>query len=67
MNERIWGNGGMIVTGENWSSGRKTFPSVTLFNTKHTWTDVWLNPSLRYEKPANERLKTTIILNYFKD
>jgi hypothetical protein len=28
MNEWVWSNGGMILTGENWSSGRKTLYSV---------------------------------------
>jgi len=28
MNEWVWSNGGMILTGENWSAGRKTLYSV---------------------------------------
>jgi hypothetical protein len=28
MDEWIWSNGGMILTGENWSTGRKTLYSV---------------------------------------
>ena len=28
MDEWVWSNGGMILTGENWSSGRKTLYSV---------------------------------------
>ena len=28
MNEWVWSNGGMILTGENWSPGRKTLYSV---------------------------------------
>ena len=28
MDERVWGNGGMVLTGENWSTGRKTLYSV---------------------------------------
>ena len=28
MDEWVWGNGGMILTGENWSTGRKTLYSV---------------------------------------
>jgi len=28
MNEWVWSNGGMIMTGENWSTGRKTLYSV---------------------------------------
>ena len=44
----------------------KKIPIAIWSNRYHTWNDLWLNPSLRYEKPANERLKTKIILNYFK-
>ena len=28
MNEWVWSNGGMILTGENWSAGRETLYSV---------------------------------------
>ena len=28
MNEWVWSNGGMVLTGENWSAGRKTLYSV---------------------------------------
>ena len=28
MDEWVWSNGGMILTGENWSSGRETLYSV---------------------------------------
>ena len=28
MAEWVWSNGGMILTGENWSTGRKTLYSV---------------------------------------
>ena len=28
MNEWVWSNGGMILTGENWSTGRKTLYTV---------------------------------------
>ena len=28
MDEWVWSNGGMILTGENWSAGRKTLYSV---------------------------------------
>ena len=28
MYERVWSNGGMIMTGENWSAGRKELYSV---------------------------------------
>ena len=67
MNEWVWKNGGMILRGENRSTGRKTSSSATSSNANLKCSDLWLNPSLRYEKPANERLKTKIILNYFND
>jgi len=28
VNEWVWSNGGMIVTGENWSTGREKLYSV---------------------------------------
>jgi hypothetical protein len=28
MNKWVWSNGGMMLTGENWSTGRGTFYSV---------------------------------------
>ena len=28
MNGWVWGNGGMILTGENWNAGRKTLYRV---------------------------------------
>ena len=28
MNEWVWSNGGMVLTGENWSTGRETLYSV---------------------------------------
>ena len=28
MDEWVWSNGGMILTGENWSAGRKTLYSL---------------------------------------
>jgi hypothetical protein len=44
------------LTGENRSTQRKTCPSVTLFNTNPTWTDPGLNPGLRGERSATDRL-----------
>jgi len=57
MNEWVWGNGGMIVTGENWSIRRKACPISTLSNRKLKWTDLGLNPFLRCERSASDRLK----------
>ena len=36
MNEWVWSNGGMILTGENWSTGRKT-----LYSVGGRWMDVY--------------------------
>ena len=37
MDEWVWSNGGMILTGENWSTGRKTLYSVAaIFNKKYS-------------------------------
>ena len=46
MDEWLWSNGGMILTGENWSTGRKTSPSATLSTTHLKWTDLVSNPRL---------------------
>jgi hypothetical protein len=45
-------NGGMILTGENRRSRRKTCPSATLSTTNPTWLDPRANPGLRGERPA---------------
>ena len=34
----VWSNGGMILTGENWSTGRKT-----LYSVGGRWMDEWSN------------------------
>ena len=36
MNGWVWSNGGMILTGENWSAGRKT-----LYSVGGRWMDVY--------------------------
>ena len=87
MNEWVWNNGGMILTGENWSTGRKTLYSVggrwmneygamvewywlgktevlgetptkiaTVYTLSSTWPSMGLNPGLRGERPATNRL-----------
>jgi hypothetical protein len=45
-------DGGMILTGENRRTRRKTCPSATLSTTKPTWIDPGTNPSLSGERPA---------------
>jgi hypothetical protein len=37
-------------------SQEKTCPSTTLFSTNATWTDPGMNPGLRGERPATNRL-----------
>ena len=38
MNEWVWSNGGMILTGENWSTGGKT-----LYSVGGRWMNEWSN------------------------
>jgi hypothetical protein len=46
-------HGGIILTGENRRTRRKTGPTTTLPTTKPTWTDTAPNPGLRGERPAH--------------
>jgi hypothetical protein len=46
----------MKLTGENQSTRGKTCPSATLSTINPTWTDPGLNPGLRGERPASNRL-----------
>jgi hypothetical protein len=50
------GDGGMILTGENRRTPRKTCPSATLSTTNLTWIDLGANPCLRGEMPATNDL-----------
>jgi hypothetical protein len=45
-------DGGMILTGENRRTRRKTCPSATLSIADPTWIDPGANPGLRGERPA---------------
>jgi hypothetical protein len=49
-------HGGMILTGENRRTGRKTCPSATLSTTNPTWIDPGENTGLRCERPATNDL-----------
>jgi hypothetical protein len=53
VNEWVWSIGGMILTGENWITGRKTCPSATPSTKYTTWTDPVSNPGLRVEVTPN--------------
>jgi hypothetical protein len=46
----------MKLTGENRGTRGKTCPSAILSTTNPSWTDPGLNPGLRGEKPATNRL-----------
>jgi hypothetical protein len=59
-------DGGMILTGENRRTLKKTIPSATLSTTNPTW----INPGLRGERRATNRLSHGMALyigltNYF--
>jgi hypothetical protein len=49
-------DGGMILTGENRRTQRKTCPIATLSTTNPTWIDPGANPGLRGERPATNDL-----------
>jgi hypothetical protein len=49
-------DGGMILTGENRRTRRKTCPSATLSTNDPTWIDPGANPGLRGERPATNHL-----------
>jgi hypothetical protein len=46
----------MKLTGENQSTRGKSCPSATLCTTNPTWTDPGLNPGLRGDRSATNRL-----------
>jgi hypothetical protein len=46
----------MVLTGENRSTRRKTYPSAPLSTKNPKWTDPGSNPGLRGESPATNRL-----------
>jgi hypothetical protein len=49
-------DGGMILTGENRRTRKKTCPSATLSTTNPIWTDPCAKPGLRVDKPATNCL-----------
>jgi len=52
----VWSVGGMILTGEDRSTGRKAYPSSNLFTTNPTLTCLESNPGHFGERPATDRL-----------
>jgi hypothetical protein len=57
--------GGMILTGQNRITWRKTCPSATLSITNLTWTDTGANPGLRCQRSATGCIATNDFLLYF--
>jgi hypothetical protein len=55
-------DGGMILTGENRRTRRKTCPSATL-SINPTWIDLGANLGLRGERPATNDLSHATALN----
>jgi hypothetical protein len=53
---RVWSPGGMILTGGNRRTWRKTCPSATLFTINPTWTDPGTNLGLRSQRLATNCL-----------
>jgi len=56
MAERVWSIGGMTLTGENQSAGRKSCSGATSTTTVPTRTGLGLNPSLHIVTPATNLL-----------
>jgi len=52
----LWSTGGMILTGENRSTRKKTCLRATLSTTNLTWTELESKPGLRSGRPATNRL-----------
>ena len=48
MNEWVWSVGGMILTGENRSAGRKPCSNASLSTTNPTWTVLGSSPGLSF-------------------
>jgi hypothetical protein len=47
INEWLWSKGGIILTGENWSTGRKSHSNVTLSITNVMWSKMGLRSDKR--------------------
>jgi hypothetical protein len=60
-------DGGMILTGENRTTRRKTCPSATLSTTNPTWTDLGAKPGIRGERPAANDLSQIILSGLYNE
>jgi hypothetical protein len=58
-------DGGIIMTGENRRTQRKTCRSAILSTTNPTWTEPGANPGIRGERPATNRLSHGTAHGYF--
>jgi hypothetical protein len=52
IHERIWGNTGMILIGENCRAQRKPFSVSLKSTTDPAWANLGVNPGLHSEKPV---------------
>jgi len=59
----VWGVGGMLFTGEGWSTRNETSPSVTSFATNLIWTGMGWNPGLHGERPATNSMSHGAAIN----
>ena len=56
IDEWVWSNGGMTLTGGKPTVAKETSPCATLHIIHSTCTDTWSNPGLLVERPATNRL-----------
>jgi hypothetical protein len=56
MNEWVWSNGGMILTGKTGVLEEKHGPSTTLYTTNPNWTYLAPNPGLCSQRTGTNRL-----------
>ena len=61
----MWSISGMIMTGENRITRRRTCPSASMSTTNLTRSDVQSTPGLRGEKPAANRLSQSLCSHLF--
>jgi hypothetical protein len=63
VEDRVWSFGGMLMTGKTEVLGEKPAPTVTLSNTKLTWTHPRSKSSLRSMKL--DVLVDILLLSYY--
>jgi len=66
MNELVWSNGGIILTGENWSTEREASFISNLSILIPTWISLWVISKFRfYWQHENYTIHSIIHLLYF--